>query len=62
MTLAEIPGQKAPSAIRCIKTNRVGEPEPSRSAGQKAPSAIRCIKTENRLGSLVLVVNRSEST
>ena len=37
-------GQKAPSAIRCIKTPSVygGRRPVSR---QKAPSAIRCIKT-----------------
>ena len=37
--------QKAPSAIRCIKTvgQRVGIVEAD--SGQKAPSAIRCIKT-----------------
>ena len=43
--------QKAPSAIRCIKTedprSMVGSPV---RTGQKAPSAIRCIKTGPRTG------------
>ena len=39
--------QKAPSAIRCIKTSENISGWPSRIyAGQKAPSAIRCIKTK----------------
>ena len=38
------PGQKAPSAIRCIKT-LTDALRNSGLAGQKAPSAIRCIKT-----------------
>ena len=42
----DTPGcQKAPSAIRCIKTeNRARITNPG-NPGQKAPSAIRCIKT-----------------
>ena len=39
-----VTGQKAPSAIRCIKTERWGEIH-HHGPGQKAPSAIRCIKT-----------------
>ena len=38
-------GQKAPSAIRCIKT-RLLEIELDPVISQKAPSAIRCIKTQ----------------
>ena len=38
-------GQKAPSAIRCIKTAHHPFHEAERQARQKAPSAIRCIKT-----------------
>ena len=38
-------GQKAPSAIRCIKTKPQGELFSLAGYGQKAPSAIRCIKT-----------------
>ena len=38
--------QKAPSAIRCIKTHRSGRPgRGERECRQKAPSAKRCIKT-----------------
>ena len=36
--------QKAPSAIRCIKTVLTAK-DRHRLLGQKAPSAIRCIKT-----------------
>ena len=38
-------GQKAPSAIRCIKTPDCTVSEEEVDEGQKAPSAIRCIKT-----------------
>ena len=38
-------GQKAPSAIRCIKTTSSVRPSVTYLSGQKAPSAIRCIKT-----------------
>ena len=38
--------QKAPSAIRCIKTQTVlNLLDDAVGRGQKAPSAIRCIKT-----------------
>ena len=40
-------GQKAPSAIRCIKTLGVTSAN-APSTGQKAPSAIRCIKTHHQ--------------
>ena len=39
------PGQKAPSAIRCIKTSGERDCLDACLLGQKAPSAIRCIKT-----------------
>ena len=38
-------GQKAPSAIRCIKTEVPLTYRGTQKTGQKAPSAIRCIKT-----------------
>ena len=38
-------GQKAPSAIRCIKTFSTGGTWEKKIVCQKAPSAIRCIKT-----------------
>ena len=38
-------GQKAPSAIRCIKTSLTSSSVRAADASQKAPSAIRCIKT-----------------
>ena len=41
---AVVRGQKAPSAIRCIKTGK-GTRETSRRSSQKAPNAKRCIKT-----------------
>ena len=37
--------QKAPSAIRCIKTSPYRAASAFAVSGQKAPSAIRCIKT-----------------
>ena len=37
-------GQKAPSAIRCIKTGKATA-KLINGVSQKAPSAIRCIKT-----------------
>ena len=41
-------GQKAPSAIRCIKTQpKPPAPAPTPEPCQKAPSAIRCIKTRS---------------
>ena len=39
------PSQKAPSAIRCIKTGCDRRCDGWDAFGQKAPSAIRCIKT-----------------
>ena len=39
-------GQKAPSAIGCIKTPKRVPPEPQEVLRQKAPSAIGCIKTQ----------------
>ncbi len=41
-------GQKAPSAIRCIKTRTSGSGPYPRRPCQKAPSAIRCIKTRRQ--------------
>ena len=41
------PGQKAPSAIRCIKTVNRTIGDMFVEGGQKAPSAIRCIKTRS---------------
>ena len=41
-------GQKAPSAIRCIKTAVIDTLIADRAFRQKAPSAIRCIKTRPR--------------
>ena len=43
---AEPACQKAPSAIRCIKTSLSGLGDEEIENCQKAPSAIRCIKTE----------------
>ena len=40
--------QKAPSAIRCIKTGPDALLVPRVQGGQKAPSAIRCIKTAQK--------------
>ena len=42
-------GQKAPSAIRCIKTVINCKRQNVTVLGQKAPSAIRCIKTPDDL-------------
>ena len=39
--------QKAPSAIRCIKTGQEYQTPGDHRGRQKAPSAIRCIKTED---------------
>ena len=39
--------QKAPSAIRCIKTEWTADDTETTVDGQKAPSAIRCIKTDS---------------
>ena len=44
--------QKAPSAIRCIKTLKPTKVLTSPLECQKAPSAIRCIKTLKRRSSL----------
>mgnify|MGYP002886135212 FL=1 len=42
-------GQKAPSAIRCIKTLGLHALDQHLLTGcQKAPSAIRCIKTTSK--------------
>ena len=54
-------GQKAPSAIRCIKT-AVREREARAGLRQKAPSAIRCIKTHYVTITLAVTVTESEST
>ena len=55
-------GQKAPSAIRCIKTllRRVHHAY-LRAFSQKAPSAIRCIKTDPPRGYLQSGNPKSES-
>ena len=42
-------GQKAPSAIRCIKTDEGTLDTAVATHRQKAPSAIRCIKTTSNL-------------
>ena len=42
--------QKAPSAIRCIKTTQKRTLSAHSNDGQKAPSAIRCIKTHVQTG------------
>ena len=48
-------GQKAPSAIRCIKTQSSSGAKEIRTERQKAPSAIRCIKTgRERLSAQIL--------
>ena len=52
----DTPGcQKAPSAIRCIKTGSSPPFDPGSLPCQKAPSAIRCIKT----WPLTIVVTRN---
>ena len=43
------PSQKAPSAIRCIKTRSAAAMVAWVASSQKAPSAIRCIKTRERV-------------
>ena len=58
-----LPGQKAPSAIRCIKTSVAYFLAASGFfLGQKAPSAIRCIKTNLILMTLRALEDWSEST
>ena len=48
MMVSCLPSQKAPSAIRCIKTPIPGDVKRFAIRSQKAPSAIRCIKTHAR--------------
>ena len=58
----DTPGsQKAPSAIRCIKTSGPGASQCPEQAGQKTPSTIRCIKT-SALELSFSDLERSEST
>ena len=55
--------QKAPSAIRCIKTDGHQLFAVGGAHSQKAPSAIRCIKTDEGSASVGgLPVGESEST
>ena len=60
--LVVIVRQKAPSAIRCIKTARKKEWGEDDPRCQKAPSAIRCIKTDNFVNDSVECFCQSEST
>ena len=55
------PGQKARSAIRCIKTPE-DLPDGSDHGRQKAWSAIRCIKTPGTSADGITTWTRSEST
>ena len=54
--------QKAPSAIRCIKTSIPSYVDYRGNFRQKAPSAKRCIKTESKLVAQDASVSGSEST
>ena len=54
--------QKAPSAIRCIKTVENTIPDDALRVCQKAPSAIRCIKTAHKLNLKTVITHKSEST
>ena len=55
-------GQKAPSAIRCIKTQSSSGAKEIRTERQKAPSAIRCIKTARIRDASSDASPKSEST